>query len=38
MKIIAELCQNHNGKLDLLEKMVKTAAVSSDIVKIQYEQ
>ncbi len=35
MKIIAELCQNHNGKLDLLEKMVKTAAVSSDIVKIQ---
>jgi sialic acid synthase SpsE len=35
MKIIAELCQNHNGNLDTLDSMIKTAAVCSDIVKIQ---
>lgn len=35
MKIISELCQNHNGNLDTLESMIKTAAVCSDIVKIQ---
>ena len=35
MKIISELCQNHNGDRDLLERMIKNAAVSSDIVKIQ---
>ena len=35
MKIISELCQNHNGDRDLLEKMIKSAAVCSDIVKIQ---
>lgn len=35
MKIISELCQNHNGNLEILESMVKTAAVCSDIVKIQ---
>ena len=35
MKIISELCQNHNGNLEVLESMVKTAAVCSDIVKIQ---
>lgn len=35
MKIVSELCQNHNGNLEILESMVKTAAVCSDIVKIQ---
>ena len=35
MKIISELCQNHNGDRDLLEKMIKNAAVCSDIIKIQ---
>lgn len=35
MKIISELCQNHNGNLETLESMIKTAAVCSDIVKIQ---
>ncbi len=35
MKIISELCQNHNGDRDLLERMIKNAAVCSDIVKIQ---
>jgi len=35
MKIISELCQNHNGDKNLLEKMIKSAAVCSDIVKIQ---
>jgi len=35
MKIISELCQNHNGDREILERMIKTAAVCSDIVKIQ---
>jgi len=35
MRIIAELCQNHNGDKVLLEKLVKAAAESCDIVKIQ---
>jgi len=35
MKLISELCQNHNGNLETLESMIKTAAVCSDIVKIQ---
>jgi len=35
MKIIAELCQNHNGNLETLESMIKSAAVCSDIIKIQ---
>ena len=35
MKLISELCQNHNGNLQTLESMIKTAAVCSDIVKIQ---
>jgi len=35
MRIIAELCQNHNGDLDLLEEMIKAASESCDIVKIQ---
>lgn len=35
MRIIAELCQNHNGNLDILEQMVKAASESCDIVKIQ---
>ena len=35
MKIISELCQNHNGNLDLLESMIKSAAKDSDILKIQ---
>jgi len=35
MKIISELCQNHNGNLDVLDNMIKMAAVGSDIVKIQ---
>ena len=33
MKIISELCQNHNGDRDLLEKMIKNAAVCSDIIR-----
>ena len=35
MKVIAELCQNHNGNLETLESMIKSAAVCSDIIKIQ---
>lgn len=35
MKLIAELCQNHNGNLETLESMIKSAAVCSDIIKIQ---
>ena len=36
MKIIAELCQNHNGDMDLLETMVKDAVLNgADICKIQ---
>lgn len=35
MRIIAELCQNHNGSREVLEKMIKAAAQSCDIVKIQ---
>jgi len=35
MRIIAELCQNHNGDLKLLESMIKAASESCDIIKIQ---
>jgi sialic acid synthase SpsE len=35
MRIIAELCQNHNGDLETLKEMVKAASESCDIVKIQ---
>lgn len=35
MRIIAELCQNHNGDKGLLEKLVLAASESCDIVKIQ---
>ena len=36
MKIIAEMCQNHNGDMDLLETMVVDAAKNgADICKIQ---
>lgn len=35
MKFISELCQNHNGDLELLEAMIKSAAKDSDILKIQ---
>lgn len=35
MRIIAELCQNHNGDLNTLEQMIKAASESCDIVKIQ---
>ena len=36
MKIIAEMCQNHNGDMDLLETMVVEAAKNgADICKIQ---
>ena len=36
MKLIAELCQNHNGDMDLLETMVKDAVLNgADILKIQ---
>lgn len=36
MKIIAELCQNHNGDMKILKEMVKQAALSgADIIKIQ---
>tara|TARA_Y100000593_G_scaffold94742_1_gene195603 strand:+ start:1512 stop:2474 length:963 start_codon:yes stop_codon:yes gene_type:complete len=35
-QIIAELCQNHNGDLDILKQMIKAAAESgADYVKIQ---
>lgn len=35
MKIISELCQNHNGDRSILESMIRAAAVDSDILKIQ---
>ena len=36
MKLIAELCQNHNGKMPIVKKMVELAAKSgADICKIQ---
>ena len=35
MDIIAELCQNHNGDTDLLEKMVESASKNANIIKIQ---
>ena len=35
MKIITELCQNHNGDLEILESMIKASAKDSDILKIQ---
>lgn len=35
MRIIAELCQNHNGDRAILEQMIKAASESCDIVKIQ---
>ena len=35
MKIIAELCQNHNGDRSILESMIEYAACDSDILKIQ---
>ena len=35
MKIISELCQNHNGNLETLESMIRSAAKNSDILKIQ---
>jgi len=36
MKLIAELCQNHNGDIDLLESMVHDASLNgADIIKIQ---
>lgn len=35
MRIIAELCQNHNGDLSTLEEMIVEASKVADIVKIQ---
>ena len=36
MKIIAELCQNHNGDINLVKDMVAQAKYNgADIVKIQ---
>jgi len=35
MKIISELCQNHNGDRSILESMIEYAACDSDILKIQ---
>jgi len=35
MKIISELCQNHNGDRSILESMIEQAAPDSDILKIQ---
>ena len=35
MKIISELCQNHNGDRNILQSMIESAAVDSDILKIQ---
>ena len=35
MKIISELCQNHNGDKSLLQDMIEHAACDSDILKIQ---
>ena len=35
-KIIAELCQNHNGNITILEEMVHAASeAGADFVKIQ---
>jgi len=35
-KIIAELCQNHNGNLDVIKNMIKAAAeAGADYIKIQ---
>ena len=35
-KLIAELCQNHNGEISILEEMVAAAAESgADYAKIQ---
>ena len=35
-KLIAELCQNHNGEINILEEMVAAAAESgADYAKIQ---
>ena len=37
MKIIAELCQNHNGKKEILDTMIKEASESGAThVKIQH--
>ncbi len=35
MKIISELCQNHNGDMEILEAMIKSASEHSSILKIQ---
>lgn len=35
MRIIAELCQNHGGSRKSLDRMIKSASESCDIVKIQ---
>jgi sialic acid synthase SpsE len=35
MDIIAELCQNHNGDVDILRQMVESASKNATIVKIQ---
>lgn len=35
MRLIAELCQNHNGDRNTLEQMIKAASESCDIIKIQ---
>ena len=35
MKIISELCQNHNGDMEILEAMIKSASKHSSILKIQ---
>ena len=35
MKIIAELCQNHNGDVDLLGSMVSDASLNgADIIRV----
>ena len=35
-RIITELCQNHNGDMDVLRKMIESSKEGgSDIVKIQ---
>ena len=37
MKIIAELCQNHNGQFDILKEMVKSAVnAGATHIKIQH--
>tara|TARA_S200002703_G_scaffold160087_1_gene176854 strand:+ start:26869 stop:27702 length:834 start_codon:yes stop_codon:yes gene_type:complete len=35
MKLIAELCQNHNGKREILDEMILKASKNADIIKIQ---